>query len=92
MDEQSRKKTIARLRRAAGQIEGIARMLEEKRSCDEVLVQLSAARAALGRVAQLVLEAHMRDVLNAAMASKTHASRDQLASHLVEVFGRYCAS
>ncbi len=36
-----------RLRRVAGQVQGVERMLEEGRECREVLAQLSAATRAL---------------------------------------------
>jgi DNA-binding FrmR family transcriptional regulator len=36
-----------RLRRVAGQVQGVERMLEEGRECREVLAQLSAATKAL---------------------------------------------
>ena len=36
-----------RLRRVAGQIEGVTRMLEERRDCQEVVGQISAATKAL---------------------------------------------
>ncbi len=49
----------ARLGRAEGQIRGIQRMYEEGRPCLEILDQLSAARAALGAVALLVIEDHV---------------------------------
>ncbi len=92
MDEDSRRKTIARLRRAAGQVEGITRMLEEKRECGDVLVQIAAARAALGRAAGLVLEAHVRKVVEDAMCSKDDAARDEYVAHLLELFNRYCTT
>ncbi len=48
----------ARLRRIGGQVRGIRRY-EEGRPCLEVLDQISAARAALGAVALLVIEDHV---------------------------------
>ena len=36
-----------RLRRAAGQVQGVERMLEEGRECRDVVTQLSAATKAL---------------------------------------------
>ena len=38
-----------RLRRIGGQVQGITRMIEQDRYCVDILVQLSAARAALDR-------------------------------------------
>jgi DNA-binding FrmR family transcriptional regulator len=45
-----------RLRKIAGQVRGIERMLEEDRSCDEILTQLMAIRSAIdGVVSQVVI-------------------------------------
>ena len=49
-----------RLRRVGGQVQGIARMIEEDRYCVDVLVQVSAARAALDKVALQLIENHTK--------------------------------
>ena len=38
------------LRRVEGQLRGIQKMVDEGRPCDEVLAQLVAAHAAIGRI------------------------------------------
>ncbi|RKQ83690.1 DNA-binding FrmR family transcriptional regulator [Brockia lithotrophica] len=43
------RKVRNRLKRVEGQIRGVLRMMEERRSCAEVIYQLSAARTALDR-------------------------------------------
>ena len=48
-----------RLARIAGQVNGIRDMVEEGRSCEEVLVQLSSASRALTQVARLVMTEHL---------------------------------
>lgn len=44
-----------RLARIEGQVRGIAKMVAEHRSCDQILVQVMAARAALERVASAIV-------------------------------------
>jgi DNA-binding FrmR family transcriptional regulator len=48
----------ARLRRIEGQIRGIETMVDEDRYCIDVLTQISAARAALDKVAIGLLDDH----------------------------------
>lgn len=50
---------LHRLARIEGHVHGVRRMLEERKSCDELLVQLAAVRAALTQVACRLLEGHM---------------------------------
>ena len=47
-----------RLRRVEGQIRGIEKMVEEDRYCIDVLTQISAAQAALDKVALQLMEDH----------------------------------
>ncbi|MCZ7682316.1 MAG: metal-sensing transcriptional repressor [Sandaracinaceae bacterium] len=91
MDEDTRKKTVARLRRAAGQVDGVARMVAEEREVGAVLVQIAAARAALGRAAALLLEEHVRHAIEDAVQADD-AARDRLRAELLDVFSRYCTS
>jgi DNA-binding FrmR family transcriptional regulator len=44
-----------RLARIEGQVRGIGRMIEQRRRCDQVLMQVMAARAALEKVAAAVV-------------------------------------
>jgi len=49
---------IKRLRRAEGQIRGIEKMVEDDRYCIDILTQISAAQAALDKVALRLMEDH----------------------------------
>lgn len=44
-----------RLKRVEGQARGLQKMLEEGRSCEEILTQLSAMRSAIGTIATMLL-------------------------------------
>lgn len=48
-----------RLSRIQGQLEGIKRMLGEQKSCDDILVQMAAAKKAMNSAAGRLLENHM---------------------------------
>ncbi len=49
----------ARLSRIEGQVRGIKRMLSEHASCEELLIQLSAVRAAVNQTTARLLENHL---------------------------------
>jgi len=59
LSEESVQDLLKRLSRIEGQIRGIQRMIEEKRSCDEILIQISAVKSALSSVAIRLLEDHI---------------------------------
>lgn len=82
-------KVVTRLKRIEGQIGGIRRMIENEQYCVEVLIQLSAATAALAKVGQAVLRGHMEVCVTAAFESGDADVRTQKINELMDVFGRY---
>ena len=48
-----------RLRRIEGQVQGIQRMLDQGRDCEEVLTQIMAVRSSLDQVGLLLMELHI---------------------------------
>jgi DNA-binding FrmR family transcriptional regulator len=53
-------KVTARLKRVEGQIRGITGMVGKDIPCDQILIQIGAAKAALHKIGQTVLEGHLR--------------------------------
>ena len=49
------KAVLNRLSRAIGHLESIRRMVEEGRDCSEVLIQLSAVKAAINNTGKVIL-------------------------------------
>lgn len=74
-----------RLKRAEGQIRGIARMVDEDTYCIDVLTQVNAAQAALDKVAIEL----MRDHAKHCMAHITdETQQQQKADELANAIGR----
>lgn len=49
-----------RLRKIIGQVQAIDRMVDEDVPCEDILLQINAAKAALHKAGQVVLEGHIR--------------------------------
>jgi len=57
--------TTKRLKRVEGQIRGIIKMIEDDRSCEDILIQIGSAKAGLHKTGQVILEGHLQScVLN----------------------------
>ena len=56
---QNTKAVINRLSRAIGHLESIKRMVEDGRDCSEVLIQLSAVKAAINNMGKVILQDHI---------------------------------
>lgn len=52
---------LSRLKKIEGQVRGVYKMVEECRSCGDIVIQLAAIRAAVNRVGVTVLACHMTD-------------------------------
>jgi len=76
---------LARLRRIEGQIRGIESMVEEDRYCIDVLTQISAAQAALDKVALGLLDDHAHHCV---MAAATAEERNEKTGELMAAVGR----
>ena len=75
-----------RLKRVGGQVQGIARMIEEDRYCVDVLVQVSAVRAALDKVALQLIENHTKGCVRRAIRD---GDSEVVIEELMDVLGRF---
>ena len=57
------KAVLNRLSRAIGHLESIKKMVESGRDCSEVLVQLSAVKAAINNTGKVILQDHIEHCL-----------------------------
>ena len=48
-----------RLKRVDGQIKAIDRMIEQDVPCEDIIIQITAAKTALHKIGQVVLEGHL---------------------------------
>ena len=63
------KAVLNRLSRAIGHLESIKKMVENGRDCSEVLIQLSAVKAALNNTGKVILQDHIQHCLVDAIES-----------------------
>ena len=91
MTSETKRKLATRLRRIAGQVDGLERMVAEDRYCVDVLLQIAAVRAALDSAGKLLLAAHVESCVSDAVASGRPRERQQKLEELIEVFGRFGA-
>jgi CsoR family transcriptional regulator, copper-sensing transcriptional repressor len=77
----SKDQLLARLKRIEGQIRGIEGMVEDDRYCIDILTQISAAQAALDKVALGLLDGHARTcVIGADSGQQEERTAEMMAS------------
>ena len=57
-----------RLKKILGQVQAIDRMVDEDVPCEDVLAQINAAKSALNKAGQVVLEGHINHCVRDAIA------------------------
>ncbi|QZD95660.1 metal-sensitive transcriptional regulator [Qipengyuania gelatinilytica] len=76
---------INRLNRIAGQVNGVARMVEDDRYCVDILHQIQAIKSALTKVETQVLKDHAACCVAEAIASGDETEQRQKFEELVEL-------
>ena len=64
IDDEVRSDVLTRLRRARGQLDGVIAMIEDERSCIEIVTQLSAAAKAVDRAGFKLIANGIRQCVN----------------------------
>ena len=88
MERTEKPRLLNRLNRVEGQVRGIARMVEEDRYCLDILTQLQAVRAAIGRVETELLKSHLAVCVTEAMRNGDADERDRKTAELVAIIDR----
>lgn len=61
--EAAKKDIVNRLRTIKGHIAGIEKMVEEDKTCDDILLQIAAIKASVHRVGLVIMEEHAKECL-----------------------------
>ena len=83
---EERRASVLRIRKVAGQLTAIERMLEEDRDCAEILMQMVSARRALKSLAEKLIHSHAQHCI-AEAKNPTESSRK--LRELLTVLERY---
>lgn len=76
---------VKRLNRVRGQIDGIERMIFEKRYCPEIITQLKAACAALTAVEAEIFKTHLRGCVKQAFTNPDEVGAERKINEIVNM-------
>ncbi len=75
---------LARLKRAEGQLRGIQKMIEEERSCQDMVIQLVAVKSAVTQIAMSALSNQLIQCLTTEMAEGKPV--DKISEKFIDIF------
>ena len=87
-DRPARDAIRRRLRRVEGQVRGITGMVEQDRYCIDVLQQITAAQAALDKIALELVDDHTRHCMLGGDPEDREALQTELMTALSRLVGR----
>ena len=88
MDTKSKSARLKRLSRIEGQVRGLSRMVEEDRYCIDIITQIAAVRAALAKVEEDILQDHIANCVEHAIASGNANEQRKKVAELMDVLSR----
>ena len=88
MHDVTKTEVTRRLRRIEGQVGGLLRMVEDDRSCVDVLTQINAVRAALHKVEEKILGDHVSHCVAAAFGTGDVTDQRHKVEELITTIGR----
>jgi len=62
-EKDSKKAVINRLRTIKGHIQGIEKMVEDEKNCQDILLQVAAVKSSLQKVGIVIMENHTKSCL-----------------------------
>lgn len=80
---------MPRLNRISGQVSGVKKMIEERRHCPEILIQLRAIRSAVKGLEASILERHLGHCITESLSGGDTAEIRKKVEELKELFKKY---
>lgn len=85
MIEEFKNKSLTRLKKARGQIDGIIKMIEKEKYCADVIIQLLAVLGAVKGTSLLLLESHLNTCGEKHLASNDLEKKAKFIDEIVKI-------
>ncbi|ABP67883.1 protein of unknown function DUF156 [Caldicellulosiruptor saccharolyticus DSM 8903] len=63
-DKERKEEILSRLKNIKGHIDGIIKMVEEEKECEEIMLQIAAVKNAIEKVGYFIIESHAAECLS----------------------------
>ena len=83
--EEDKKALTIRINKLIGQMNGIKKMIEDDRYCDDILIQLSAVDKSIKSLASLILDKH----IHSCVIESIQNGNTEIVDEIVDMFRRF---
>ncbi|MBN8543794.1 MAG: metal-sensitive transcriptional regulator [Alphaproteobacteria bacterium] len=80
---------LKKLNRVAGQIDGLKKMIEERRYCPDILTQCRAARAAIKSIEAEIMTRHLQHCVQHALENGDAKNVATKLEEIEKIFAKY---
>jgi DNA-binding FrmR family transcriptional regulator len=77
-----------RLKRIEGQVRGIIKMIENDKTCEEILIQIGSVKSSLHKTGQVILEGHLHHCVIDGIREGKEGETIKKLSSAIEQFSR----
>lgn len=85
----SHEEHLPRLNRIAGQVEGVKKMIKERRYCPDILTQLHAIRSAVRNLEIQILDSHISQCVTETFQSNDQEKQKQKIEEIRQLIKRF---
>lgn len=80
---------LSRLNRIAGQVEGVKKMIQERRYCPDIITQLRAIRSAVNAIEANILDMHLDSCVTDVFQTGNEGDKKKKLEELKELYRKY---
>ena len=77
-----------RLKRIEGQVRGLIKMIDDDKSCEDILIQIGSVKSALHKTGQVILEGHLNHCVLDGIRDGNEVETIKKLSSAIEQFSR----
>ncbi len=87
--EEVKDKSLKRLNRARGQLDGLKKMIEDDRYCVDILTQISSVHEALRGLGKLIMQNFLESCVTNSITSEDRKKKEKIYEELMDIIYKF---
>ena len=89
IDKELIRNILPRVNKIKGQIDGVERMIKEKRYCIDILQQIYAIIGGLKAISIMILRNHIETCVSNAISSRNEKEKNKKIDEIIEIYKKF---